>query len=78
METSKKDIINTLYQSTLLAGTTIAYSYLLKKFLRISVGPPSSASLEEILKLGGIVAVSNMSLDYLYQQGIIPQNIIKS
>lgn len=74
---NKKDIVNTLYHSTLLAGTTIGYSYLLKRFLRINVGPPSSANFEEILKLGGIVAVSNMTLDYLYQQGILPPNIIK-
>ena len=77
MDTSKKDVINTLYQSTLLAGTTISYSYLLKRFFNLNIGAPSSANLEEIIKLGGVVAVSNMSLDYLYQQGIIPQNIIK-
>ena len=75
---SKKDIVNTLYHSTLLAGTTIAYSYLLKRFLRININSPSSANLEEILKLGGVVAVSNMTLDYLYQQGILPPNIMKS
>jgi len=77
MDYNKKDFINTLYQSTLLASTTVAYSYVLKRFLRTNVGSPSSANLEEILKLGGIVAVSNMTLDYLYQQGIIPQNIVK-
>ena len=77
MDTNKKDFINTLYQSTLLAGTSISYSYLLKRFLRINVGSLSSANLEELLKLGGVVAVSNMTLDYLYQQGIIPENIMK-
>ena len=77
MATNKKDMINTLYQSTLLAGTTIGYSYLLKRFFKLNIGAPSSANLEEILKLGGVVAISNMSLDYLYQQGIIPQHIIK-
>jgi len=73
----KKDIVNTLYQSTLLAGTTIGYSYLLKRFLRINIGSPSQANLEEILKLGGTVAVSNGTLEYLYDQGILPRNIIK-
>jgi len=77
MDYNKKDVINTLYQSTLLATTTIGYSYILKRFLRISIGTPSQAGLEEILKLGAVVAVSNMTLDYLYQQGIIPQNIVK-
>jgi hypothetical protein len=32
--------------------------------------------LEEILKLGGVVAASNMTLDYLYQQGLLPKNIV--
>ena len=77
METSKKDVVNTVYQSTLLAVVTVGYCNLLKRFLRINIGTPSTASLEEILKLGGVVAVSNCTLDYLYQQGIIPQNIMK-
>lgn len=78
METpGKKEIINTVYQSVLLSTTTIGYSYLLKRFLRITMGPPSQANLEEILKLGGIVAVSNVTLEYLYDQGILPRNIIK-
>jgi len=70
-------MINTLYHSSLIAVTTVAYSYVLKRFLKTNVGSPSNANLEEILKLGGVVAVSNMTLDYLYQQGIIPPNIIK-
>ena len=74
---SKKDIVNVLYRSTLLSATTIAYAYLLKKFLKTNISSPSSASLEEMLKLGGIVTASNMTLDYLYEQGIIPQNIMK-
>lgn len=74
---SKKDIVNVLYRSTLLSATTIAYAYLLKKFLKTNISSPSSASLEEMLKLGGIVTASNMTLDYLYDQGIIPQNIMK-
>ena len=77
MDTSKKDLINVLYRSTLLSGVTIAYAYLLKRFLKTSINSPSSANLEELLKLGGIVTISNMSLDYLYDQGIIPHNIIK-
>lgn len=78
METpGKKEIINTVYQSVLLSTTTIGYSYLLKRFLRITMGPPSQANLEEILKLGGIVAISNVTLEYLYDQGILPRNIIK-
>ena len=77
MDYNKKDVINTLYQSTLMAATTIGYSYVVKRFFKISINSPSTANLEEIFKLGGIVFVSNMTLDYLYQQGIIPQDIVK-
>ncbi|WP_375654800.1 hypothetical protein [Bartonella sp. CL46QHWL] len=78
METpGKKDIINTLYQSLLLATTTIGYSMLMKRFLKINIGSPSTADLEEILKLGGTVAISNGTLEYLYEQGILPRNIMK-
>jgi hypothetical protein len=66
MEVDKKDIVNPLYQSMLLSGVTIGYSYLLRKFFKQSIGNPSNASLEEFLKL-----------DYLCQQIIIPRNIMK-
>ena len=74
----KKEVINTVYHSVLLSGVSIAYSYALKRFLRVNIGSPSAANLEELLKLGGVVAISNMTLDYLYQQGILPPNIIKN
>jgi hypothetical protein len=77
MEVDKKDIVNTLYQSMLLSGATIGYSYLMRRFFKENIGSPSNANLEEFLKLGGVVAISNMTLDYLYQQGIIPKNIMK-
>ena len=77
-EDYKKELINTLYHSFLLSGVSIGYAYLLKRFLRINIGSPSTADLEELLKLGGVVAISNMTFDYLYQQGILPPNIIKN
>lgn len=76
-EMNKKDLINVLYRSTLLSGVTIAYAYGLKRILKTNISSPSSANLEEVLKLGGVVTVSNMTLDYLFEQGIIPQNIVK-
>ena len=77
-EDYKKELINTLYHSFLLSSVLIGYAYLLKRFLRINIGSTSTADLEEVLKLGGVVAISNMTLDYLYQQGILPPNIIKN
>ena len=74
----KTELLNTVYHSILLSGVSISYAYLLKRFLKIHIGSPSSPDLEELLKLGGVVAVSNMTLDYLFQHGIIPTNIIKN
>jgi hypothetical protein len=36
------------------------------------IGDPSSLDFEEIFKLGGVVAVSNMTLDnYLYDMNVV-------
>lgn len=77
MEIDKSDIVNTLYRSFVLSGITIAYSMALRKFLRMKIGDPSQADLNEFLKLGLVVTLGNSTADYLYKNGIIPHNIIK-
>jgi hypothetical protein len=72
METlDKKNILNPIYQSLLLATTSVGYAYLLKKNFKTRICDPSSPDIQEILKLGGVVAVSNMTLDYLYDMNVI-------
>jgi hypothetical protein len=39
------------------------------------IGDPSSPDFEEIFKLGGVVAVSNITLDYLYDMNVFPRVI---
>ena len=73
---SKKDIANTIYRSLMLAGSTMAYSYLFSKLVGLKINSPKNLTFEELLKLGGIVSVSNVTLDYLYKEGIIPENIV--
>jgi hypothetical protein len=69
-------IINTIYQSVLLSGVSVGYSYLLKRLLKINIGNPSTPNLEEILMLAGVIASGNMTLDYLYEIGL-PKNPFK-
>jgi hypothetical protein len=73
---SKKDIANTVYRSLLLAATTMTYSYAFAKMVGMSIKSPKNLNFEELLKLGGIVSVSNVTLDYLIKEGIIPENIV--
>jgi hypothetical protein len=49
METlNKKIILNTIYQSLLLATTSVGYAYLLKIFFKTKIDDPSSPDFEEI------------------------------
>ena len=73
---SKKDIANTIYRSLTLAGTTMAYSYVFSKMVGLKVNSTRNLTFEELLKLGGVVAVSNVTIDWLIKEGIIPENIV--
>jgi hypothetical protein len=57
-------ILNTVYQSILLSGVSVSYSYLLKRLLKVNVGNPSTPNVEEILMLAGVIATGNMTLDF--------------
>jgi hypothetical protein len=70
----RKAILNTIYQSLLLSGVSVGYYYLLKRLLKINIGNPSTPNLEEILMLAGVIAAGNMSLAYLYESGMLPNN----
>lgn len=75
---SKKDIANTLYRSLVLATATMGYSYIFSKAIGLKINSPRNLSFEELIKLGGVVAVSNVSIDFLIKEGIIPENIINT
>jgi len=47
----EKDLINTAYKAALTSTFTVGYSTLLKTFLNMSIGPPSTMSAEEVFKL---------------------------
>ena len=71
----KKSIVNDLYQAAVISVLAVVYSMLGKKILRIA--PPSIQrfDLEDTGKLVAIVAVSDMTREYLIKQKISPDHI---
>ena len=71
----KKSIVNDLYQAAVISVLAVGYSMLGKKILRIA--PPSIQrfNLEDTGKLVAIVAVSEMTREYLIKQKISPDHI---
>ena len=71
----KKSIVNDLYQVAVITVLSVGYSVLGKKILRIA--PPSIQcfDLEDTGKLVAIVAVSEMTREYLIKQKILPDHI---
>ena len=71
----KKSIVNDLYQATIISVPTVGYSMLGKKILRMA--PPSirKFDLEDTGKLVVIVAVSEVTREYLIKQKILPDHI---
>ena len=71
----KKNIVNDLYQATVISVFAVAYPMLGKKILCIT--PPSiqKFDLEDTGKLVAIVAASEMTREYLIKQKILPDHI---
>ena len=71
----KKSIVNDLYQAVVISVFTVGYSVLGKKILKMA--PPSiqKFDLEDTGKLVAIVAVSEMTREYLIKQKILPEHI---
>ena len=71
----KKSIMNDLYQATVISVFAIDYSMLGKKILKVA--PPSiqKFDLEDKRKLVAIVAVSEITGEYLIKQKILQEHI---
>ena len=71
----KNSIVNDLYHASVLSALSVGYSMLGKKLLKIA--PPSiqKFDLEDIAKLVVIVAGSEMTMEYLIKQKILPEKI---
>ena len=71
----KKSIVNDLYHASLISVSTVGYSMLGKKILKMA--PPSiqKFDLEDTRKLVAIIAASEMTREYLIKQKILPDHI---
>ena len=71
----KKNIVNDLYQATVISVLAVVYSMLGKKILMMT--PPSiqKFDLEDTGKLVAIIAALEMTREYLIKQKILPDHI---
>ena len=71
----KKSIVNDQYQAAVISVLAVGYSVLGKKILKMS--PPSiqKFDLEDTRKLVAIVVASDMTIEYLIKQEILPDHI---
>ena len=71
----KKSIVNDLYQAAVISVFAVGYSKLGKKILKMAPLSIQKFDLEDTRKLVAIVAVSEMTREYLIKQKILPDHI---
>ena len=71
----KKSIANDLYHASVVSVFAIGYSMLGKKILKMAPTSIQKFDLEDTGKLVDIVAVSEMTREYLIKQKILPESI---
>ena len=71
----KKSIVNDLYHASVVSVFAIGYSMLRKKIIKIALVSIQKFDLEDTGKLVDIVAVSEMTREYLIKQKILPESI---
>ena len=70
-----KSIVNDLYQTAVISVFAVGYSMLGKKILRMAHPSVQKFDLENTGKLVVIIAVSEMTREYLVKQTILPDHI---
>jgi hypothetical protein len=75
MTDTKKEVINELYDATLLTTGVVGVSYLAKTVVGKNLGAPMT--LEGAAKLAIAVAGSAFAIGYLKDKGYIPKMIDK-
>jgi hypothetical protein len=71
------DLGGTIYQSVLLTGVSTIFAAALNKMLKVQFGKLGNFTFEDIIKVSGVVTLSNIGLDYAYDNGILPKNPFK-
>ena len=72
---NKDNIVNNLYQASVISGLAIGYTMICKKFLKIDAPKFDKLSMEGVGKIVLIVAGSDITRDYLVKQKILPEKI---
>ena len=75
VENYTKDIKESNYHGAVISSLALGYTMLGKMLIKISPPSLSKFDIEDIIKLVGIVALSDFTKDYLIKQKIIPNNI---
>ena len=73
-----KDIGNQIYDSAVLSGLTVGYSMLLKKIVKIYVGDPCKANLEELATIIVVVSLAETTRELLVKSGFVPGDIMRA
>ena len=73
-----KTIINDAYNAAVITGLAMGYSYILRKFLRMT--PPSLAKMDasDAGKMVLVIGVSSMTKDWMVKMNYIPAVIDKT
>ena len=71
----KKSIVNDLYHVSIISVFAVGYSMLGKKILKMAPLNIQKFDLEDTGKLVAIIAVSEMMIEYLIKQKILPEHI---
>ena len=69
----KRTIVNNIYRASVISGFSIGYSMLSKKLFKIALPSVQKFELED--KLAVVVASSQMTMEYLMKEKIIPEEL---
>ena len=75
VENYTKDLKESIYHGAVVSVLVIGYSMLGKTLIKMSPPSLSKFDIEDGVKLGAIIAMSDFTKDYLIKQKIIPNNI---
>ena len=71
----KITIVNNIYRASVISGFSIGYSMLSKKLFKIAPPSVQKFELEDMAKLAVVVASSQMTMEYLMKEKIIPEEL---
>lgn len=71
-----KDVLNTIYHSSLTTAIAVIYATLGRKLMKLDVGDPARPNLSDVFKLTMVITASDFTKDVLIKYNVIPADII--